>query len=263
MIQFIESLDLPALEPYRTLRRPLEHIRQGIFVAEGDKVARRLLKSRLMVISILLTPQWLEQLEKEHNLEGIEIFVSEKKVLDTIVGYRLHQGIMAVGRVPDEPVLSDLVAILPRPFLLVALDGIASAENVGVIVRNCGAFGVHAILAGHTASSPYLRRAVRNSMGAVFELPVLHVHLPDVLPKLGCRIVSTTPEAGTPVQSLDASEDLCIIFGNEGSGISAEVLRVSHVRATIPMVSGFDSLNVGSASAVFLYAIVNQRLKTS
>lgn len=257
-VHYVESLDLQILEPYRTLRRPLDHIRQGIFVAEGEKVVRRLLVSTLSVISLLLTPKWLDELRKEHSLDGIELFVADKKLVETIVGYRLHQGIMGVARVPPEPGLKDLLAELPHPFLLVAMDGIVSAENVGVVVRNCAAFGVHGILAGRSSSSPYLRRAVRNSMGAVFCMPVLHVDLPEVLPELGCRIIATTPDGGIPVQNLDLTGDLCIVFGNEGTGISTDVLKRSDVRAAIPMTNRTDSLNVASASAVFLYEIAKR-----
>ncbi|MCI0414141.1 RNA methyltransferase [bacterium] len=261
-IQEVQTLDIPELKPYLTLRRPQEHIQQGIFVAEGEKVVRRLLQSGLTVVSLLLTRKWLEELNTENSLAGIDIFIADKSLLESIVGYSLHQGIMAVSHVPNEPDLHELVANVPHPFLFVALDGIVSAENVGVIVRNAGAFGAHAILADKTSSSPYLRRAVRNSMGAVFRLPVLHVNLAETLPKLACNVIAATPNADRTLQEADLAGDLCVVLGNEGSGISPEVLGKCDFQIAIPMLNDNDSLNVASASAVFLYEIcVSRKLR--
>jgi tRNA G18 (ribose-2'-O)-methylase SpoU len=259
MIRHIQSLEIPALEPYRTLRRPLEHIRKGIFVAEGEKVVRRLLDSGLQVISLLLTARWLQEFEKVHSFDDVDVFVGDQKLLETIVGYPLHQGVMAVANVPPEPDLGSWNQGFVRPYTLVALDGIVSAENVGVIVRNCGAFGVSGILVDRRSSSPYLRRAVRNSMGAVFRIPIVHVDLPEVLPALGCTILGTAPDGDVALESGVIRGDVCIVFGNEGNGISDAVLNLCDHRVAIRMKNETDSLNVGSASAVVLYEMSLRR----
>ena len=260
-IRQVESLDLPELEPYRTLRRPQSHIAQGIFVAEGEKVVRRLLDSGLHVISILLTQSWLIELQRSYKLADFDLYVAEKRLLETIVGYPLHQGIMAVARVPQEPALDRLLPSLPDPLFLMALDGIVSAENVGIIVRNAVAFGVQAILAGQNSSSPYLRRAVRNSMGTVFRVPVLHV---DLLPALEtvrnrCIRVAATPSGERTIREIKLSDGVCIVLGNEGDGVSDDVLKACDAHVAIPMKNDTDSINVASAAAVFGYEIANQR----
>ena len=262
-VQEVRTLDVPQLKPYLTLRRPQEHIQQGIFVAEGEKVVRRLLQSGLKVVSLLVTRKWFDELERKHSLDGFDIFIADKELLESIVGYSLHQGIMAVAHVPEEPDLHELLQHLPHPFLIVALDGILSAENAGVIVRNSGAFGVQVILADKTSSSPYLRRAVRNSMGAVFRLPVLHVNLAETLPKLGCKVIAATPNSDQTLQEADLTGDLCVVFGNEGTGISARVLAECDFRVAIPMLNETDSLNVASASAVFLYEVQRREARPS
>ncbi|TLY28322.1 MAG: hypothetical protein E6K56_10090, partial [Ignavibacteria bacterium] len=143
------------------------------------KVVRRLLDSNLPVISLLLTEEWYEKLlagsplpsrPMPPNIADASIFVAGKKLLESIVGFNLHQGIMAVAKMPADRSLEETLHNTSRPYLLVALDGLVSAENVGVVARNCAAFGVDAVISGETSSSPYLRRAVRNSMGAVFHL---------------------------------------------------------------------------------------------
>jgi tRNA G18 (ribose-2'-O)-methylase SpoU len=266
---------MPELQPYRTLRRPLEHIRQGFFVAEGDKVVRRLLTSDLNVISILLTPQWYELLFggtppgipcSPARIQNASIFVAEKQLLESIVGFNLHQGIMAVANVPSQRTLDEILRDLNSPYVLVALEGLVSAENVGVVVRNCAAFGADALIVGETSSSPYLRRAVRNSMGTVFKLPV--VHTDDLAETLGTlsryaetTIIAAAPGGNRSIHDIDLGRNLCLVLGNEDAGISGKILELCNERVAIPMSNGVDSLNVASASAVFLYEASKSRAR--
>jgi tRNA G18 (ribose-2'-O)-methylase SpoU len=262
-IQRISTLDVVELHPYRTLKRPLEHARLGIFVAEGEKVVRRLLDSGLEVISLLLTPTWLARLQSSGHLQGreeLKTFLAEENLLREIVGFNIHQGIMAVARVPAAPALDEL----PSAHLLLALDGLRISENVGVVVRNCAAFGVDAILVGETSCSPYLRRAVRNSMGAVFKMPVIHVPcLAETVAALQhrfhTRIVTADPHGALTIYDVALTGNVCIVLGNEDTGVSPEVTSLATDRAAIPMRNQTDSLNVGSASAVFLYEADRQR----
>jgi len=264
-IQFLTSLDVPALQPYRTLRRQQEHLDQGIFVAEGEKVVRRLLASGLPIVSMLMTPEWHAKIfpAPVSVPSGFTIYLGEKPLLQSIVGFRMHQGIMAVARVPVPPNLEE--TSLPTPHLVVALDGLAHVENVGVVVRNCAAFGVHAILVGENSCSPYLRRAVRNSMGAVFALPIIHVpslrqSLLHLRERYSTRLIAADAHTQHSLYSADLQGSICIILGNEDTGISADVLSLKPERITIPMQNNTDSLNVASASAVFLSEAARQRV---
>ncbi len=263
----VSTLDHSNLQPYRTLRRPLEHQRQGIFVAEGEKVLRRLVESNLQIVSVLLTPEWLEQYRKilEAKPERLDVFVAEKKLLEGIVGFHLHQGIMAVGKIPNPATLDQVLASNRRPYFLAAVDGLTNAENLGVLVRNCVAFGVQAFLVGETSSSPYLRRAVRNSMGTIFKLPVLQLTslgetLKELQSRYGVKSIAAHPHAKTnSVHRTNSSGDCCLVFGNEGEGISPDVLTVCDEAVAISMSKGVDSLNVASAAAVILYEVQRQR----
>ena len=259
----IDSLDAPGLEPYRTLRRPLDHEKRGIFVAEGAAVVRRLLESTLEIVSFLLTPEWLRDFEDliGRRSKIPEIFVAEKRILEQIVGFPLHQGAMAVARVPPPVAVEDLAARHAGSLLLVALDGMTNAENVGLVVRNCAAFGVHGIIVGETSSSPYLRRAVRNSMGTVFRVPVigsgeLAKTLRELSGRFGIHTIAAHPGAHhSSLKAYRPGTSCCVVFGSEGLGISQAVLDACDTHVAIPMARGVDSLNVASASAVFLYAL--------
>ena len=268
-IHKIDSLDLPELAPYRTMRQQLEHRRQQIFIAEGEKVVRRLLESRFAVVSVLLPEKWLRVLEPvlKARREEIQVYVAEKEALEKLTGFSMYQGLLAMGRIPELATLEGVLKSSARPFLFVAVDGLANAENLGVLVRNCAAFGVQVLLVGETSSSPFLRRAVRSSMGTIFQLPVVELsNLAETLQELrrqNIRCIAAHPHADRKTLSqADLSRDCCIVLGSEGCGISPAVLAACDEAVAIPMSSGVDSLNVGSAGAVFLYEASRQREKS-
>jgi tRNA G18 (ribose-2'-O)-methylase SpoU len=268
-IHHITTLDLPELETYRTLRRPMEHLQQGIFVAEGEKVVLRLLESELTVRSLLVSRDRFAGIEQRirNNRNPIKVFVGEKKLLDTIVGHDLHQAILAIGSVP-QPISSQQIAARMtggitgeagrRYFVLV--DGITNAENMGVIIRNCVCFGAGALLVLPTSCDPYLRRSVRNSMGNIFQFPIAYIHetIREIqsLKKAGVTFIAAHPHAtSSGIDTATFPDNCCIVFGAEGHGISPDVLSLCDAYVTIPMKEGVDSLNVASASAVILFHI--------
>jgi tRNA G18 (ribose-2'-O)-methylase SpoU len=267
-VQHVDSLDLPELAPYRTMRRPAGHVEQRIFVAEGDKVVRRLLESDFSVVSALMPEKWVHQLEPllSARPENIPVFIAPREAMEQLVGFSVYQGVMAVGRFPEPVPLDHILQKSRRPYLLLALEGLSNAENLGVIVRNCAAFGVHALIVGETSSTPYMRRSVRNSMGTIFKLPVVQptslVQTLGELRRSGVRCIAAHgPAKEFPLSRCDLSQDCCIVLGGEGHGLSAAILAECEDVAAIPMAPGVDSLNVGNAGAIFLYEANRQRGK--
>jgi tRNA G18 (ribose-2'-O)-methylase SpoU len=284
-VERISSFDSAELEPYATMRRPPEHERQGIFVAEGTKVVRRLLESNFTVVSVVLPDKWLDEFRPllEARPEPITVYLAEKQLLETLTGFSMFQGVLAVGKIPPPICPDDILSKNQKPLLFVAVDALTNAENLGALVRNCVAFGVQTLIVGETSSSPFLRRAVRNSMGAIFQLPVIELEklgqrhqftakphvtnltLPECLEELrqrGVRCIAAHPHADKKFLSqADFSGDCCLVFGSEGEGISPAVLAACDEAVAIPMPPTVDSLNVGAAAAVFLYEISRQRNK--
>lgn len=265
-IQPVQSLDAPELAYYLTLRRVDEHERAGILVATNVKVLKRLLASRYTVVSALLTPAWLEKLEPQLRArpEAIGVYVAEKELLETITGYQLHQGALAVAKIPPLPDFDTLLKNSPRPLLLAAVEGIASAENLGAIVRNCAAFGVHFFIVGETCGSPFQRRAVSGAMGTTFEQPLVRVdNLVATLTRLrahGVRCLAAHPRADAKkLGKVDLRGDCCLVFGAEGPGLTTAALAVCDDMVEIPMPSHMNSLNVAVASGVFLFEATRQR----
>ncbi|HXE43087.1 MAG TPA: RNA methyltransferase, partial [Candidatus Baltobacteraceae bacterium] len=239
-VQKIYSFGAPELQPYATLRRPLEHRQQGIFVAESERVVRRLLASRFTVVSMVMPERHLESFRAslEARPEPIAVYLAEKKLLETLTGYSVFQGVFAVAKIPKLATLEEIYQKSPSPRLFVAVDEMSNAENLGALVRNCAAFGVHGLIVGETSSSPYLRRAVRNSMGTIFELPIFEIETvrngdPNLrrddpirqltlvkvlhdLRKRGVHCVAAHPHTDKKVLSqADFTKDCCIVLGNE------------------------------------------------
>ena len=268
-IQKISSLELPELQPYRTMRQSEDHWQQGIFVAEGEKVVRRLLESNFTIVSILFPEKWLAEFESilKSRPENIPVFIAEKQLLETLIGFSMFQGVLAVGKIPARLSFDDILNQSPSPRLFAAVDGLANAENLGALVRNCAAFHAQALIVGETSSSPFLRRAVRNSMGTIFQLPILETpHLDRTLRELrncGVRCIAAHPHAaGKILSQADFTGDCCILFGSEGHGVSSAILEICDDAVAIPMPPTVDSLNVAAAAAVFLYEANRQRRKT-
>jgi tRNA G18 (ribose-2'-O)-methylase SpoU len=204
------------------------------------------------VTRVLCTPEWADRLEVP---EGLEVRTAPRDRLDRLVGFRLHQGLMALGRIPP-----------PAPLgrsLLVALDDISNAENVGSILRTCAGFGVEGVLVGPTTASPWLRRAIRVSIAAPLQVPVHFV------PDLAAAVrplnawAAHIHGARKTYTEIDWGPDCCLVLGGEARGPSDEVLGACKGAIYIPMAAEWDCLNVASSAAVLLAEVQRQRRGTS
>src|SRR5262245_22315413 len=151
-IEKLESLDDPRVAPYRTMRRQFDHWKEEIFVAEGEKVVGRLIESGIQMISVLLPEAALAELEPllRKRPERVLAFTANKPLLEQLTGFQLYQGVLALAKVPAAVSLDEILSLPARPRLFVALDGLSNAENLGLVVRNCVAFGVQALILNET-----------------------------------------------------------------------------------------------------------------
>lgn len=174
----------------------------------------------------------------------IPVYLADEKLLKSIVGYKMHQGIMALVKVPDNVPLDQLETPI------VALDGLANSENVGAIIRNAVAFGARSILLSPTCSPPYLRRSVKVSRGAIFHANI-HVaaSFSEALLSFGVPIIGLDPK-GEALESLP--RDAIYVFGSEGRGLSNSTLNLLTAKVAIPINPLIDSLNVAATSAIVL-----------
>jgi len=260
--------DKPSLEktsPFANLKLPRE---EGTFIAESEKVVVQLLESEIEISSLYLTQEHFgeqeSRIEAHKQSNEVEILIAPKSEMENIVGYSLHQGILASAKIPKERSLEELITASRKPQLYVILDEIADAENMGALYRTALALGVTAIIIDGRSTSPWLRRALRVSIGAAFHLPTITVSsLVDAVTFLRSQNIqvyaATLGKNAKPIWECGLRTGVAMIFGSEGHGIRKEVIEVSSGEVIIPMSDAVDSLNVGVAQGMVLYEVMRQR----
>ena len=255
----VVNIEDSAIAPYKTLKKLNNDWSNSgqYFVAEGIKVVLKLLNSDLQMQSIFCTLEFLSS-----NLDLIEskvtkdkIYVAEKSLMSEIVGYKLHDGVMALATEPDE---TDLGKFDDR---IIAMNAIVDSENVGAIVRNAVAFDLTSLLIDSETSSPYLRRAVRVSLGNVFNCK--HHTSKNIIQDLeylrneyGYSIIAAEiNETSKSIRDYNFPAKCVIVFGNESQGIRQDILDICDAIVHIPI--NCNSINVAASSAVFFYEINN------
>ena len=261
------SADHEALTPFKTLRRSDGNVPEGCFIGDGRKVVRRMLESDVRVRTVVLTERWLDFFKPalaRRPESDLQVLVVGREVVDGIIGYKVHQGVMALAEIPKAPRLEDLTVSNP---LIVALDGVADAENVGAIVRTCAAFGVTGLIVGPQTCSPWVRRAVRVSLGGVLRVPIFASEdLPATLRLLAERGVASYAAhihgENRASWETDFSKPSCLVLGGEADGVTAPVIAACKHIVFIPMAPGWDCLNVTASAAALLYEAARARSKS-
>ena len=243
------------------LRRRTEPER-GLYMAESEKVIRRALAAGHRPRSYLMAERWLTDLAD--LVEGAErdrvpVFVGPDDVMKELTGFHLHRGAVASMHRPELPPLDSVVRDARR---VLVLEDIVDHTNVGAAFRSGAAFGIDAILVTPRCADPFYRRAVRVSMGTVFQVPWTRI-------QPWPRAVDGLREAGFTVAALALTEDavtldelaatpperLALVLGTEGDGLRPRTITAADVTVRIPMAGDVDSLNVAAAAAVAMWAL--------
>ena len=260
----IESPTDPRIDVYRAMTDAERLDRLGLFVAEGRLVVQRLLTaSRFRATSVLVTPTALGALRATLDaVPDVPVFVAAQEVMNHIVGFPIHRGCVALGhREPDRQRFDAASASL-----VVAVEAIANADNIGSLFRSAAALGADGILLDGASADPLYRKAIRTSMGASLQLPFARAwDWPGMLHDLrrqGLTLLALTPaQDALPLGDVARSFDgrrVALVVGSEGEGLTRATLDACDVRVYIPMTTGIDSLNVATAAAIALYALHEQ-----
>ncbi len=252
----IESHRDPRIAPYVDLRDRELRARRGRFIAEGELVVRRLLQSRYAVESLLVAESQLRRIEAP---PAVPVYYGTPKTIEAIAGFQFHRGILGCG---IRPTPSDWSANVPHQSAAATVavcSAVRDAENLGVILRNCAAFGVDLVLIGGQSVDPLTRRVLRVSMATALKLNISMSHSLDAdLERLHrdfgfhCAATVLDPRA-TPLCAARRPRRLALVLGNELTGLEPHILQRCQAHITIPMSLETDSLNVAVASGIFLY----------
>lgn len=261
-VALITHIDDARVADYRLLGDPRELRRRDLFVAEGRLTVERVLRDERQVIeSLLLNPASHRALaEVLRARPDLQIFECPTGDFEAITGFDIHRGCLALVRRWPVPSVADAVG---ASRLVVVLEGVTDADNVGGVFRNAAAFDAGAVLLSPTCCDPLYRKAVRTSVGHVLRVPFARMDpwpasLAD-LRALGFTIAALSPRP--PAVNLDAfaqgtvNRRIALLVGTEGAGLSARAEAMADVRVRIPISAQVDSLNLAVASAIALATV--------
>ncbi|MDA1262542.1 MAG: RNA methyltransferase [Planctomycetota bacterium] len=263
--------------------------RDALFCVESPRVVRRFLYALLAhkrgastaptvaLHSLLLTPAVADSLE---DLLGqlqpnIPIYIAEDSLMTNLAGYKMHKGALALGYRPHESTIESMLAVVGKSGNLLVTSGVVLTDNIGAIFRAAGSFGGVGVLLAGGSSDPLHRKVIRVSSGRVFTVPWAESnHLRSDLARLrsdyGFTLIAAEDAAdAVPIDdifqlpAIKNSPRIAVIFGSEGSGVSADIRALCDATSVIPMAkpnalmesSDRPSLNVSVASALFLHRL--------
>jgi tRNA G18 (ribose-2'-O)-methylase SpoU len=237
--------------------------RQGRFVIEGE-VVLAIAADRGVIETVLIDRK--RALALAPILERLDpatpVYTAAQAVLDAVVGFHIHRGILAIGRRPAEADPVSLLAGLPDQSLVLALLGIGNHDNMGGLFRNAAAFGVGAVLLAQDCCDPLYRKAIRVSVGASLTLPFARF-APDadpvsMLEAAGFEPLALSPSGRERLIDLKPPARTAVLLGSEGPGLPEGLMaRVRTV--AIPMSPGWDSLNVAVTGGIVLHHLAFAR----
>lgn len=203
------------------------------------------------------------QIQELAPARRIPVRTEPRSVLERLCGAADHQGLLAkMGPFPYATVSDLLIPGAGVPLLLV-LDGIQDPFNFGAMLRSAAAFGVQGVFIGCTRQVPVTSQVARSSAGVINRIPIARVDdlggLVDTLRKHKLRVVGTSGHAQRSLLDCDLHGPTAIIIGNEGEGVSGELLQRCDQTVSIPLQRDVESLNAAAAAAVFFYEVLRQR----
>ena len=269
----IDSLEDSRLDAYARLteaqlRNKLEP-EKALFIAESGKVIERAFEGGMEPLSLLMEEKWLESMAQliarmEAAHPELPVFVAPHDELEKLTGFELTRGALGAFR---RPALRDVREVLAEARLVAVLEDITNHTNVGAIFRSAAALGVDAVLVTPACYDPLYRRAVRVSMGTVFQVPWTRIGT-DVrdwaaegIPLLKSMGFTTAAMAlsddsvSLDDPALKSAEKIALVLGTEGDGLAPATIARCDYTVRIPMAHGVDSLNVAAASAVAFWQL--------
>lgn len=272
MTEIIEITDFsaPELDVYARLNENQllnrHEPEKGMFIAESPKVIERALDAGYQPVSLLMEPRHITGQAREiiARCPGIPVYTAEFDVLTRLTGFQLTRGVLCAM---IRPPLPHPESICRRARRVVVLENVMNPTNLGAIFRSGAALGMDALLLTPGCTNPLYRRAIRVSMGTVFQIPWTFLdHEPFSWPDAGLKflrdlgfvtVAMALSDQALTIEdpALKAREKLAIILGTEGDGLSPRTIAACDYTARIPMSHGVDSLNVAAASAVAFWQL--------
>lgn len=236
----------------------------GIFIAESPKVVERALDAGCEPISMLVERKHIDTQAKDiiDRIGNVPVYTAEFDVLTQLTGFQLTRGMLCAMHRPVSKTIEEITADKTR---IAVLENVMNPTNVGAIFRSAAALNMDAVVLSPSCSNPLYRRAIRVSMGTIFQVPwtiadVDGEELVDKLHSLGFKVASMAlNDNSISIKDPTLSDEtkLAVLLGSEGDGLKAETIAKSDYVIKIPMSNNVDSLNVAAASALAFWELGN------
>lgn len=245
-----------------------DNVKEGIFIAESPKVIERALAAGYVPVSALIEDRHIEGEGKEiiKKLNNVNIYTAKFDVLTKLTGFQLTRGMLCAMKRSPLPKAEDICKNATR---IAILENVMNPTNVGAIFRCAAALNIDAVLLTRGCANPLYRRAIRVSMGTVFQIPWTFIDNNvnwnefgiEYIHNLGFKSATMALRKDTVAiddGDLNKEKRLAIILGTEGEGLTEGIIDKSDYTIKIPMANGVDSLNVAAASAVAFWQLGNR-----
>ena len=248
-----------------------EHPEEGVFIAESPKVIKRALDAGYQPLSFLVEEKATDE-ETQQVLEmggDVPIYTAPLAVLTQLTGFQLTRGLLCAMRRPAPRNVKELCSKARR---VAVLENVMNPTNIGAIFRSAAALNMDAVLLTPACSDPLYRRAIRVSMGTVFQVPWAYLLASgkgyaasdlSVLKELGFKTAAmalSDDSISIRDPRLQQEEKLAVVLGTEGDGLASSTVERCDYTVKIPMSHGVDSLNVAAASAVAFWQLGNNEV---
>lgn len=262
-IMEITDLTSPELDIYARLNETqLRHLyepKPGIFIAESPRVIERALDAGCEPISCLCERRHIEGAAEDilSRCGEIPVYTAEYEVLTKLTGFALTRGMLCAMYRPKLPTVQEVCQNAHR---IAVLEDIVNPTNIGAIFRSAAALQMDAVLLTPACSDPLYRRAIRVSMGTVFQIPWTYLDQDglDSIRKMEFKTAAMAlrdDSVSIDDPALEKEEKLAIVLGTEGDGLASSTIEGCDYTVRIPMACGVDSLNVAAASAVAFWQL--------
>lgn len=242
-MKHITSAKNQQVKEWKKLLVKKERDKTGLFMVEGYHLVEEALQANL-IEHLILGEQ--TELPRQWNYEDIPVTTVTTDVMKVLTDTETPQGVIAICH--QQKFDQELVG---SKYLL--LDAVQDPGNLGTLIRTADAAGMDAVLLGEGCADPYNPKVLRATQGSLFHLPVMKVTLSSFMDKLTIPVYGTALEGGVPFEQVPKANEFALLVGNEGQGVSKELLEKTTKNLYIPIYGKSESLNVAIAAGILMY----------
>ncbi|RID86411.1 RNA methyltransferase [Peribacillus asahii] len=243
-LKYIESVKNPKVKAWKKLSTKKERDKSGHYLIEGFHLVEEALKEQI-VLEVIVNQDM--EMPAQFKIEETEVVYVKEDVMKAICDTETPQGIAAVCE--QQTVHFDDIPLGK----LLLLDAVQDPGNLGTMIRTADAAGIDAVILGEGCADVYNPKVVRATQGSLFHLPVMKANLSQFIDQLHMPVYGTALEGGVPFEQVEKSETFALLVGNEGQGVSKELLAKTTKNLYIPIYGKSESLNVGIAAGILMY----------